>query len=213
MKRYRNISIILFFLLLLSVGFLWKQSRGLNKVEHAVYDVGISSAIVDYGTSPLADTLKDIIDKEQITLYQDNSSIIADDFHKLYQAYKSLYRYYGIMGGDNGEVENHLQEVLQDFQTFFDYLVINYENDAIESNDEKGMSTIPLRDEAYEGSKIIATVMENLETIRSDVYKNKSTDDRVVWKTLVIKNEAYAKTDKVRQNSDRIQQIIKMWSK
>lgn len=211
MKKYRNISIILVLFLILAVGFIIKQDNELKKVEHALFDVGISNLVIDYQTYSLEEALNEITQEKQLKIYQDGSSFIERDFQKLYSTYRELYQYYVALNGADDQVGNHLQEVLQDFQAFFNYLVEIYEHEAFESND-KGLYLISLKDEAYEGSEMIATIMGDLENIRSEVYENKRADDREVWKTLVIKNEEYAQTYKVQQDWKSIQQMIKMWS-
>lgn len=211
MKKYRNISIILALFLILAVGFMIKQHNELKKVEHALFDVGISNLMIDYQTYSLEASLNELTQDRLLMIYQDGSSLIERDFQKLYATYRELYQYYVVMYGADDQLGNHLQEILQDFQSFFNYLVVRYKDEAFESNDE-GVYLISLEDEAYEGSVIIATIMEDLEYIRSEVYENKPTDDREAWKTLVIKNEEHAQTGKIQQDWESIQQMIKMWA-
>src|SRR5699024_7385254 len=107
---------------------------------------------------------------------------------------------------------NHFQETLQEFQTFFSYLGTYYKQNLSSLNEDEGLYSLPLKDEAAIGVELIATMMQDLEHIRSEVYKDKETNDREAWKTLIIKNENYVQTTEAQQNREHIQQLINKWS-
>lgn len=72
-------------------------------------------------------------------------------------------------------MENHLQKLLQDFRTFFEVVITFHIQKASIDNDDQYI--IPLKDEAYKGTKMISTIIKNFENIRSDIDKDKKIDD------------------------------------
>lgn len=181
-------------------------------MENALFDVAISNAIIDYQPYSLKENLNEITQEKRLNFYQDGTSVLERDFQKNLYAYRDLHQYYVAIYGVDNKVGNSLQEVLQDSETFFHYLVNGYEHEALENNHDEILYAIPLKDEAYEGSEIISAIIRDLETIKSDVYADKESSDRQSWETLVIKSEEYAQSDEVQQDLKKIQQYIKLWS-
>lgn len=211
MKKDRIISMILAFILILTGTLFFKQQNQLKKAENALFDVAISNTVIQYDTHSLSASLNEVTQKKVLHVHQDGSSNIESDVQNISSAYRELYQYYIAYGG-NQPVGNQLQEILQNFQTFFHYLASFYKQDISSSNKDEYLYFLPLKDEAEIGLDIIATVMKDLENIRSEVYKDQATEDKESWKTLITKNEHYAQTAEVQQYKEKIQQLIHMWS-
>ncbi|WP_062321005.1 hypothetical protein [Halolactibacillus sp. JCM 19043] len=61
--------------------------------------------------------------------------------------------------------------------------------------------------------KLFQQLLKDLENIRSEVYEDNALENGEKWQEIVIKNEEYAQSVKAQQGLERIQQLIKMWSK
>jgi len=210
MKRYRIVSIILAFILILTGALFFKQHNQLKKVENIVFDVAISNTISKYNISSLEQILNEVTQNKVLSFNQDGSSNVERDIQGISSAYRELYQYY--VAYDNQQIQNNFQETLQEFQTFFDYLGVYYKQDFSRSNEDEALYSLTLKDEAMVGVDLIATMMQDLAEIQREVYKDKATGDREAWKSLIINNENYALTAEVQQNREKIQQLIQKWS-
>ena len=212
MRRFLTIVMVLIVILIIIIVILLNQNRNLKRAENALFDVAISNTVSDYELSTIKETLDDIIQEKILYVYEDGSSMILRDLQKISFTYQELYRYYVAMYGDDSQIGNNVQYIFQDFYTFFDVLGKNSEYDLLKDNREKNLYWVSLENELYTEIEIITTIIEDLKNIRDEVYKDKAANDREAWRTLVMKNEEYAQTDKVQQQLKIIQQFIKMRS-
>ncbi|GEM05044.1 hypothetical protein HMI01_20320 [Halolactibacillus miurensis] len=190
-----------------------KQSSELKKVETALFDVAISNTMSEYNTYSLEETFNVITQKKQLNIYHNGSSIVERELQKFFFTYRELHQYYGVLHGVDDQAGNYLQEIIQDSEIFFNSLVKYYKHESFKANDGEDLYLISLKDEAYEGSEIISAIIKDLENIRSEVYEDNALENGEKWQEIVIKNEEYAQSVKAQQGLERIQQLIKMWSK
>jgi len=209
MKTYRIVSIILALILILTGALFFKQHNQLKKAENILFDVAISNRVIKYNLYSLEEILQEVTREKVLHVSLDGSSSIERDIQSILSTYRELYQYY--VTYDSHQINNHFQETLQEFQTFFSYLGTYYKQNLSSLNEDEGLYSLPLKDEAAIGVELIATMMQDLEHIRSEVYKDKETNDREAWKTLIIKNENYVQTTEAQQNREHIQQLINKW--
>ena len=212
MRRFRSIFIVLILILMIIIVILLNQNSHLKRAENTLFDVAISNTVSDYETYSIKDTLRDITQNKILYVYEDGSSIISRDFQRISSTYADLYRYYVGIYRDDAQISYNIQEIFQDFSVFFDVLAENSEYDLLNDNREEKVYVVSLENEPFIEIEIISTIVNDLEDIRSEIYKDKAINDREAWRTLVVKNVEYVQTAEVQKQLEIIQQFIKVRS-
>lgn len=205
MKKQHIISMLLALMLIIAIGIILKQRNEFNKVESTLFEIAVSNSVNAYNTYSIEESLNLVIEEKVLPVYHDGSSILSRDIQNISSTYQELYRYYVALYHDKDKPTSELFKLLQDSHTFFDYLGENAETN-------ENLYLLPLEKEWHNGSVIIATIFNDLDSIRDEIYNNRSGDDRGALKELIIKNEDYAKTEKVQQYKEKVQQLIKILS-
>lgn len=212
MKKHHITPVILALMLIIAIGIILIQGSELKKAESTLFELAISNTVNSYDTYSLRETLNEVTEKKVLPVYQDGSSMIARDIQKISSTYQELYRYYIALYYDKDKPESKLYELLQDCHTFFDFLGENSKPDFANAEIDENLYLIPLEKEWYDGSEIIATIFNDLDSIRHEIYNNRSGDNREALKELVIKSEDYVLESKVQELKEKIQWFIKMLS-
>lgn len=212
MRRFSSIFIVLILILMIIIVILLNQNSHLKRAENTLFDVAIDNAIIDSRIYSINEALRQMNQEKILYVNENGFSVISRDLQRISFSYAELYRYYVGIYRDDAQMSYNIQDIFQDFSVFFDVLAENSEYDLLNDNREEKVYVVSLENEPFIEIEIISTIVNDLEDIRSEIYKDKATNDREAWKTLVEKNGEYVQTAEVQKQLESIQQFIKMWS-
>lgn len=191
---------------------LLNQNSNLKRAENTLFDVAIDNAIIDSRIYSINEALRQMNQEKILYVNENGFSVISRDLQRISFSYAELYRYYVGIYRDDAQMSYNIQDIFQDFSVFFDVLAENSEYDLLNDNREEKVYVVSLENEPFIEIEIISTIVNDLEDIRSEIYKDKATNDREALRTRVEKNGEYVQTAEVQKQLESIQQFIKMWS-
>jgi len=102
---------------------------------------------------------------------------------------------------------NNIFNMFVDFSVFFEHLYENYSDSIVVEGEGLYLSFNELKDEERNGIEIMALITGELEKIRSESYKNKTSNDKKALEDYMIKSAEYFNTQEVQEKVDVIESI------